>query len=255
VIWFDLLNEPIEWSVVHKHPSYPPKWPEWAQKTINEIRKIDKKHPIVVEPGPGMLCWGFKDFPPLKDPCMDVIYSFHHYQPFEYTHQGVYANKKILAYPGATGDSGGGFWDAKRFEQEMAPAIEFQKKYGVRIWIGEFSVVRWAPDAEQWLKDSIEFFEKHGWDWSYHSLREAYEWRLTEGEQALLVRTDKDGKKVPFLAVPTLKLSEQGFEYWPWGTPAPPGENPKPVKGLTGRGRVVLHYLLRNQKGSSQPAK
>jgi len=247
VIWFDLLNEPLEWSVVHSQPSYPPKWPQWAQKVIHEIRKIDTKHPIVVEPGPGMLCWGFRGFPPLKDPYRDIIYSFHPYQAFEYTHQGVYANRKIIPYPGVTGDSGGGMWDAKRMEAEMAPVIEFQKKYGVRIWVGEFSVARWAPDGEKWLRDSIEIFEKHGWDWSYHALREAYVWRLTESDEGNFVRKDKDGKDVVFHALASPDMNEKGITYLQYDTPSPIGDAPTP-KGLTKRGKVMLEYMKRNLK-------
>ncbi|MBN1553461.1 MAG: cellulase family glycosylhydrolase [Phycisphaerae bacterium] len=251
VIWFDLLNEPLEWSVVHKHPSYPPNWPRWAQQVIHEIRKIDKTHPIVVEPGPGMLCWGFKGFPPLKDPYRQIIYSFHPYQPLEYTHQGVYDGVKIFAYPGETGDSGGGMWDAKRIEDEMAPVIEFQKKYGVRIWVGEFSVARWAPDAQRWLRDSIEIFEKHGWDWSYHALREAGVWRLVNSDQANLVRKDKNGKDEVFHALASPEMNEKGITYLRYGTPSPIGDAPAP-QGLTDRGKVVLEYMKRNVKAAGK---
>ena len=50
----------------------------------------------------------------------------------------------------------------------MKGAIEFQKKYGVKIFVGEFSVIRWAPGAAQWLSDVIEIFEKHHFSWTYH---------------------------------------------------------------------------------------
>ena len=185
-IWFDLKNEPLNWNDM---PSYPKKWPEWAQLCINEIRKIDTTHHIVIEPGPGGLCWGFKDFPLLKDPANKIIYSAHQYQPHAYTMQGIrditgtdlsqaYL-KRGLHWPGNYSDSEGGFWDKKRIEEkEMACVIEFQKKHNVRIYIGEFSVARWAPEGAQYLDDCISIFEKYGWDWTYHAFRESRIWSL-----------------------------------------------------------------------------
>ncbi|MHB1158396.1 MAG: glycoside hydrolase family 5 protein [Phycisphaerales bacterium] len=182
-IWFDLYNEPLNWDDM---PGGPKLWPAWAQQIIDAIRTIDKHHTIVVEPGPGGLCWGFKNFPLLKgDP---IVYSPHFYQPQQYTHQGIsdIANTDLAhAYlerqrdwPGTFGDSGGGLWNKQRIEQELAPAIAFQKKYNVRLYIGEFSVVKWAPHGADYLRDCISIFEEHGWDWSYHALSGYPGWRL-----------------------------------------------------------------------------
>jgi lysophospholipase L1-like esterase len=236
VIWFDLLNEPLEWSVVHSTPSYPPTWPAWAQKTIDAIRQIDRRHPIAIEPGPGMLNWGFTGFPPLKDPYQPVIYSVHLYQPVTYTHQGVNHNQ-ILPWPGDF-PSDGGAWDARRLEGEVANVVAFQKQYGVRIWVGEFSVARWAPNGAAYLRDCLNIFEKYGWDWNYHALREAAVWSLDQSDEVDLY--DAKGKYVRTgLAVPNANLF-----YAPYGTPEI--GKPAPLQGLTDRGKVVKEYLDRN---------
>ena len=52
----------------------------------------------------------------------------------------------------------------------------FQLKYGARIYVGEFSAVRWAPGADRYLEDCISIFEEYGWDWSYHAFRESKTW-------------------------------------------------------------------------------
>lgn len=181
VIWFDLFNEPLNWDDM---PGYAKKWPQWAQCLIDEIRKTDKTHSIIVEVGPGGLCWGFKTFPLLKGD--NIIYSTHQYQPHEYTHQGIsqLKNTDLLntyiktqkSWPGKFGDAGGGLWNKERLEKELAPIIKFQKKHNVRIYIGEFGVARWAPECDQYLEDNIAIFEKYGWDWSYHSFRESSVW-------------------------------------------------------------------------------
>ncbi len=239
VIWFDLLNEPCDDSIVHSKISYPPTSPDWYQKAIDTIRKIDTRHPIVVETGPGMLCWGFTGFPVLKDPYHPVIYSTHPYQPVLYTHQGI-NDKKVLAWPGEFNDNGGGWWDRKRLEIELAPAIEFQKKHNVRIYAGEFSATRWAPNSADFLRDCIEVFEKYGWDWNYHALNDAGVWRLDESDEVDLY--DKDGKYVKT----ALADPKSGLFYAPYGTPEK-GKT-QPPQGLTDRGKVLKHYLDRNKK-------
>jgi len=237
VIWFDLLNEPLDWTVVHSHPSYPPTWPEWAQKTTDAIRTIDKKHPIVVEPGPGMLTWGFAGFTPVKDPVMPVIYSVHPYQPVEYTHQGV-SNKIPRSFPGPFNEHGGGMWDKKRLREEIKDAIEFQRKNGIQIYVGEFSVARWAPNGARYLRELIELFEEMGWDWNYHSWQEADVWSLEESSEVDLY--DKAGKYVK-TAVPD---PNEGLFYAQYGTPGV--GKPKKPEGLTDRAQVLKHYLDRN---------
>lgn len=183
-IWFDLMNEPLDWTQM---PSYPKQWPAWAQRLIDEIRAIDPVHPIVIEPGPGGLCWGFKTFPALTGG--NLIYSLHQYQPQSYTHQGIadirntdlaqaYLERQ-RGWPGVFGDSGGGFWDKARIEQELQPVFDFMERNpDARIYVGEFSVIRWAPDGAKYLREIIEIFEEHGWDWTYHAFREFNGWSV-----------------------------------------------------------------------------
>ena len=238
VIWFDLLNEPLDWTTVHSQPCYAPNLPEWYQKTIDAVRKIDKRHPIAVEPGPGMLSWGFIGFPLLKDPYQKVIYSVHVYQPVGYTHQGV-NGQTILPWPGIFGDNGGGRWDKNRLMQEYSAAIEYQKKYGVRIWVGEFSAARWAPGAADYLRDCIEMFEKLGWDWNYHALREAQVWNLELGDEVDLY--DAKGNYVRTgIADPKSDL-----QYLKYGTLEKHGL-PIPTT-MPARARVLKEFLNRNK--------
>lgn len=216
VIWFDLLNEPLDWDDM---PSYPRKWPFWAQTLINTIRQIDQNHQIVIEPGPGGQPTGFKSFPKLKGE--GLIYSFHDYQPANYTEQGMTKQGtpdrehpetwQPRHWPMTPSRPGEMSWDKRRMEQWVQPAVEFQNRNHARIYVGEFSVVRWAPDAPQWLTDMINVFEGHGWDWTYHAFREAGLWSL-----------------------------ERTSSY----------TQPQDLQGsgqTTDRGQVILQYLSRNQ--------
>ncbi len=187
-VWYDLVNEPLNWEEFPKHPK---KWEAWSQTIVDEIRTIDTRHPIVIETGPGGLCWGLKDFPLLKGD--NIIYSVHMYQPHDYTHQGIadirntdlaktYLERQ-KPWPGTYGENPAGFWDKARLEEALAPAIEFQKKHGVRIYVGEFSAVRWAPNADLYLRNLVEIFEAHQWDWCYHSYKEYHGWSLEHDDQ------------------------------------------------------------------------
>ena len=217
-IWFDILNEPLNRKEM---PSYPHQWPSWAQKIIDEIRKTDKVHPIVVEPGPGGLCWGFKDFPRLHGE--PILYSVHQYQPHAYTHQGIkdLTNTDLASaylqtqrtWPGDFKENGG-VWNKDQIVKELEPVMMFlSRNPDARIYVGEFSAVRWAPNAAQYLRENIEIFEKLGWDWTYHAYREYNGWSLEFDNQY-------SGVQKPTLA-----------------------------DGLTDRGKVVLEFLQRNKSG------
>jgi len=175
-VWgYDLANEPIENAVEEGLAD----WQELAEQTAKAIRAIDPDHAIIVEPAQGGGPAGLQEFQPLDMP--NVVYSVHMYLPHAFTHQGVHDDwKKQYRYPG---EIEGIMWDKPQLEAALQPAIDFQKNYGVHIYIGEFSAIRWAPDnsAYRYLKDLIDIFEEYGWDWSYHAFREWSGWSVEHG--------------------------------------------------------------------------
>lgn len=165
---YDLINEPVE----------PPAgaiitWPELAIQAIRRIRAVDPGKPVVFEPGPWGSPDGFDQLVPLD--AERVIYSFHMYKPHSFTHQ--FKLNKTVRYPGVVD---GQRWDKERLREAMLPAVEFQREFNVHIYVGEFSAIRWAPDhsAFRYLRDLIDLFEEHGWDWSYHAFREWAGWSV-----------------------------------------------------------------------------
>jgi hypothetical protein len=74
-------------------------------------------------------------------------------------------------------------WDKAALEKVLKPVVDFQKRYNVHIYLGEFSAIRWAPgdSGYRYLKDCIEIFESHDWDWSYHAFREWNGWSVEHG--------------------------------------------------------------------------
>jgi len=51
----------------------------------------------------------------------------------------------------------------------------------MQMYVGEFSVIRWAPGGDKYLSDLLEVVESHGWDWSYHAFREWDGWSVEHG--------------------------------------------------------------------------
>jgi len=125
--------------------------------------------------GPG----GLENLLPI--PVSNVVYSVHMYLPHAFTHQNVHGKTPAYVYPG---EIQGKRWDKTELEAALRPVIEFQKRYNVHMYIGEFSAIRWAPEgsATRYLRDLIEIFEKHEWDWSYHAFREWHGWSVEHGE-------------------------------------------------------------------------
>ena len=189
-VWgWDLANEPIEneWSdgVLF--------WDELADTIAREIRKIDTAKVIIVEPASG---GGVKELPNLKPvgwsrgyDIPKVVYSFHFYEPGNLTHQGVSGHNPIgTSYPDTIN---GILWDSAQMRKALRPAYEFQRKYRVPLFVGEFSCIRWAPNqsALRWLTDLTRLIEEAGWDWTYHAYREYDGWSVEYSDSAKDMRT------------------------------------------------------------------
>lgn len=183
IIWaYDLLNEPLDRIQL---PSPPVEWRSVALSAIREIRDVDPSSWIVFEPGPGSLFSGFAHLEPL--PLDRIIYSAHFYYPQDFTHQGISdivgtdlarpAPNHKVNYPGYVS---GRYYNRNALAAILEPAKAFQRKWQVPIFVGEFSVVRWAPkeDAVRWLEDVLSLFEELGWSWTYHAFREFNGWNL-----------------------------------------------------------------------------
>jgi endoglucanase len=172
---YDLANEPVEGLVEEGCAD----WQELAERTAQAIRLIDPQRTLIVEPagwgGPD----GMRDLLPLT--VSNVVYSFHMYLPSAFTHQGVFAKSPPRLYPG---EIDGMRWDRAHLEAALQPVVDFQQRYNTHIYVGEFSAIRWVPDnsSYRWLKDVIDIFEAHDWDWSYHAFREWSGWSVEHSE-------------------------------------------------------------------------
>lgn len=217
-VWgYDIANEPVE--TITQWQDGLLLWEELAEKVARAIREIDPVKPIIVEPANGGGPSGMTNFRPLDFSIPNIVYSVHMYQPHAITHQlvsGLYPGSYV--YP-STCTINGVMWDRAQLVSTLQPAIDFQEKYRVPIYIGEFSCIRWAPDnsALRYLQDCISVFEEHGWDWSYHAFREFSGWSVEYSED-----------KNDLIPTATPNARQNLLRFWyasnkkPFATPATP---------------------------------
>ncbi|MCE5241431.1 glycoside hydrolase family 5 protein [bacterium] len=176
VVWgYDLINEPVQ--------SAPPKeqgvgdYFDGQVKCATAIRAIDPNIPVFIESAEWDSPGAYREMQPVNLP--NIVYQVHMYVPGEFTHQGVFnKDQKPVTYPGVIN---GTEWNKERLRSVLQPVREFQLAYNVHIYVGEFSAIRWAPGAAQYLSDVISLFEEYGWDWTYHAYREWDGWSLEHG--------------------------------------------------------------------------
>ncbi len=172
---YDLINEPVV-PGARLARSQQAHWLELATAIARELRAADPDTPLMVEPTPWALPSAFRDTLPLVMP--GLVYSFHFYEPHEFTHQGLPDRPDVLTYP-AHG------WDKQRLSQAMDDARRFAAANKVPMFVGEFSCVRWAPagSCPRYLADAVSLFEAESWGWAYHC------WRCYQGWDAEVPQT------------------------------------------------------------------
>ncbi|HPB30821.1 MAG TPA: cellulase family glycosylhydrolase [Candidatus Sumerlaeota bacterium] len=173
-VWgYDLVNEPVQ-SV--PSPEGVADYLGVQTLAARAVRDIDPDVPIFIATDAWNSAASFRYMEPI--PVSNIIYQVHVYNPHQYTHQGVREKWTPLTYPG---EIAGRYWDKTELRRTLQPVRDFQTAWNAHIYVGEFSAVRWAPGAAQYLRDCIELFEEYGWDWTYHAYREWDGWSVEHG--------------------------------------------------------------------------
>lgn len=192
-VFFELMNEPV-------FEDTPSAWLPIQERLVTAVREVAPFHTLIVS---GAL-WSSRDtlveMPLLADP--NVVYNFHFYDPFLFTHQGAtwtgwwvvevlrgvpypsspeavasvlkaYSEEEIRNEVAYYGDER---WDAARIDAAIAPVAAWATQNNVRVICNEFGVLGdYAPPADraQWIFDVRTTFEKYniGWSmWEYDSI-------------------------------------------------------------------------------------
>lgn len=187
-IFFEIMNEPEQTD--------PYRWQGIQATVIRAIRETAPQNTIIAS---GAHWSGLADLlvlEPLDDP--NIIYTFHDYEPFAFTHQGAtWAGSQVqperaIPYPStpeniapkldeeptlasqfSLAQYGEERWDAGRVERSIEFAARWSSLHHVPVYCGEFGVFRsFAPAADraQWIHDMRVALEKNhiGWAmWDY----------------------------------------------------------------------------------------
>ena len=165
---YQIQSEPVVY--VAGRPRLPEVWPDALDRIIRAIRAQDPDRWIAAS----LTMGGSPDYAGCKPlPYPRIIYNAHMYWPHAYTYQGMFEYKARPSYPGWTGLT---YLDRKALARTLTPLALFSSTYGVPVWIGEFSAVRWAEGAEQYLRDTVSLFNDFGFSWSYFSLGAFHCW-------------------------------------------------------------------------------
>ena len=183
-IFYEILNEP--------HGITDVRWNTIQQLVVSAIRKVDQKHTIIIGPGEWNNYNNLFNMPVYSD--TNLIYTFHFYDPFIFTHQGAnwtspsleplsgvpfpYNANSMPACPTeltgtwvqtelASGYKNNG--TVANVKGLLNVAVNFKKSRKVPVFCGEFGVYRTnSPNEDRvfWYETVRKFFEENNIPWT-----------------------------------------------------------------------------------------
>ena len=207
-VFFEIMNEPEQPDTS--------RWQGIQSFVATQIRSVAPGNTIIAC---GARWSGLDDLLPLQPLALpNIIYTFHDYEPFAFTHQGAtwtdpavqplrdvpYPStpenvaKNLEQEPTLAGQFfvqqyGLARWDAHRIDITLSFAERWSHLHHAPVYVGEFGVHRPYADATmraQWLKDMRTMLEKHHLGWAM--------WDYQDNFGAV---TKKDGRTTPDPAV------------------------------------------------------
>lgn len=187
-IYYEVLNEP--------HGISDSQWNTIQQAVVQKIRDVDSKHTIVVGPAGWNSYNNLDDMPVYDDD--NLIYTFHFYDPFVFTHQGATwtdpSMESLAGVPFPYNDSEmpdfpaglNGTWVESAFndyqntgtvakvKELIDIAVQFKNDRNVPVYCGEFGV--YIPNSDNddrvaWYDTVRTYLEENDipWtSWDYH---------------------------------------------------------------------------------------
>lgn len=185
-VFFEVLNEP---NFPQKH-----RWYGIQARLLAAIREGAPRNTVILVGDQDDSIEGLLSLEPVRDP--NVIYAFHYYEPYIFTHQGSdWADNfshylKGVTYPSDPDSAkkaaalvppsdavdrfrivqyGLEHWNGDRIEAEINQVAEWAARWSVPVICDEFGVykkVAAAHDRETWLRDVRSALERHGMGWT-----------------------------------------------------------------------------------------
>ena len=137
-------------------------------KLISWVRQVDTEKIVITTAG-----WGNNEMSPARvDPAPladeeNVVHSFHDYYAGDgnpdsasvgYNEYGMNAGNQI-----SHGDSGYPEPDDEEdFAAQLAHHAAYARRAGVALWIGEYGISPAAENADRWVAQKAELYDRHG---------------------------------------------------------------------------------------------
>jgi len=185
-LFFEIVNEPRFLNAANR-------WHEIQTRWVRLLRAVAPQHTLIATGNEWSLPSGLLNLKPIANET-NTIYTFHLYEPFEYTHQGAWwmgdplSGMRNLPYPADTAgcmdaansasnnaardaarqycNSG---WNASRLELRLRSMADWRARYNQPIWIGEFGAYcEYTNNANRgrWLRDARSLADKYNIGWS-----------------------------------------------------------------------------------------
>jgi endoglucanase len=184
-VFLELLNEPV-------FDGHPEDWPSIPAQLATAARRGAPEHTLLVSGASWSNIDGLLELEPLPD--QNVIYYFHFYEPFPFTHQGAdWAGSEVLTlhdvpYPSSPEavqkaislagsnhdrqtitDYGGENWNYEKIHTRIQMAADWAKTHQVRLLCDEFGAYGETIPSEQralWVRDVRLILESYGIGWA-----------------------------------------------------------------------------------------
>jgi endoglucanase len=185
MVFLEPMNEPV-------FEDDPSRWPPIQAELLAAIRAEAPDHTLIATSARWSNVETFVELEPLVDP--NIVYNFHFYEPFYFTHQGaswageMVANMRLVPYPSspeaiamaldmvcdeqaqqAIRGYGQERWDAAKLDDLIGQAAAWGAQHNVRLICNEFGVYKpfaMQDDRWQWFADVITLLEGYGIGWA-----------------------------------------------------------------------------------------
>ncbi len=208
---FDIW-QPDEFAARYGGTTYD--WNQLYPRLVAAIRAADPLTPILIGGnGYSTPAWlaGMETLEAVR-----IVYTFHQYEPHRYTHQEV-SFTYYYTYPGEFDADYDG--DLERVDRAwltdlLDPArLTPGGRPGPRLAVNEYGLVRYAPFAAEFLRDEMQLFEQHGWNYAVWQWYPAWE-PLAEGDNAFNLRFGPDPQHLYEVALEDNDLLQTLIEFW-----------------------------------------
>ncbi len=153
---FELINEPRDQMSAEIMSAF-------NQELLARLRQTHPERWIILTGADWGSLQGLKEIELTYDP--RVILSYHDYDPFEFTHQGVHWSRN----PPPVGRRWGSREDRQAMREKLDAAAQFQAETRMPLFLGEFGTFRDIPLRQRalWTREMRRGAEARGLSWCY----------------------------------------------------------------------------------------